>query len=350
MESESTKPFNEVPKRLLEQNRYVNYNMDQYNPNLAKQNNEFLNLGRDTSFARKEASLLETKTSREDKNESSDNDDRESSSPDQSFVAPRDQSLPANTKPFPRESFPKSTFGERPNFGDKPGFGERLGFGERANFGLPLHQQNSTFREAFVPPVPPVLSAREQSLPTNDFSNFQPYRPKRNQEFIKTERGKVMIFIDGSNLFYTAQMMGMEIDYLKLTEHLVGRDKLVRVNFYAGVDVENQSSSAWQYFMKRSGFKLYTKPLQYLPDGTRKANCDVEMAIDMLNMSNNFDTCVLVSGDGDLTYAVNNLVNKGKQVEVVGNKSNTNDNLIHAADRFIDLEQIRTQIQKCGKY
>jgi catecholate siderophore receptor len=81
-------------------------------------------------------------------------------------------------------------------------------------------------------------------------------------------------------------------------------------------------------------------------DGKQKANCDVEMAVDMINLANSFDTCILVSGDGDLTYAVNTLVNKGKQVEVYGNRYNTNEQLLNAADRFVDLESIRHLIQK----
>jgi uncharacterized LabA/DUF88 family protein len=189
--------------------------------------------------------------------------------------------------------------------------------------------------------------------PPNHFQNYDEapkfFKPKKQNEFIKTDRGKIMIFIDGSNLFYTAQMMGIEIDYLKLTETLVGRDKLIRVNFYAGIDTENQLSAGWQYFMKRSGFKMITKPLQCFADGNRKANCDVEMAVDMINLANSFDTAILVSGDGDLTYAVQTLVNKGKQVEVLGNKMNTNDGLIQACDRFIDLESIRYQITKLNK-
>jgi uncharacterized LabA/DUF88 family protein len=155
-----------------------------------------------------------------------------------------------------------------------------------------------------------------------------------------------MIFVDGSNLLYTAQMMGIDVDYLRLVDVLVGRDKLIRVNFYAGIDNENVTSVGWQTFMKRTGFKLTTKQVISYADGKQKANCDVEMAVDMINLASSYDTCILVSGDGDLTYAVNTLVNKGKQVEVYGNRYNTNEQLLNAADRFVDLESIRHLIQK----
>jgi uncharacterized LabA/DUF88 family protein len=166
------------------------------------------------------------------------------------------------------------------------------------------------------------------------------------RETLKTERGKIMIFIDGSNLFYTAQMMGIEMDYIRLVEQLILNNKLVRAYFYAGIDNVNTQSLNWQYFMRRTGFKMVTKQLQCFSDGNRKANCDVEIAVDMINLADSFDTAILVTGDGDLTYAVQTLVNKGKQVEIVGHRSNTNDTLINACDRFIDLENIREFITK----
>lgn len=169
---------------------------------------------------------------------------------------------------------------------------------------------------------------------------------KKPQEMLKTERGKVMMFIDGNNLFYTSQLMGIEIDYIHLVKVLVGNAKLVRAYFYAGIDYDHSTSMGWLYFMKRTGFKMVTKPLQTFVDGTKKANCDVELVVDMVNQSDHYDTAIVVSGDGDLTYAIQNVCHKGKQVEVVGYKGNTNDTLINAADRFVDLDSIKQQITK----
>ena len=207
----------------------------------------------------------------------------------------------------------------------------------------------------------PVVSM-ESSSTTTPVINVQPYQhpnhstphtvpshhfaKKKMQEFIQTDRGKIMIFVDGSNLFYTAQMMGIEIDYIKLVNVLVNRDKLIRANFYSGIDNDNMTSVGWKYFMKRTGFRMVTKQVVSYADGKAKANCDVEMAVDMINFASAFDTCILITGDGDLTYAVDTLVQQGKQVEVVGHKQNTKDTLIHSADRFIDLESIQHLIIK----
>ena len=170
----------------------------------------------------------------------------------------------------------------------------------------------------------------------------------RSYHKLKTDRGRIMVFIDGSNLFYTAQMMGIGIDYIKLIDALIEPksvdEKLIRVNFYAGIDVESEASIKWEHFMRRTGFKMVTKHLVTYPDGTRKANCDVEMAVDMVTLTDKYDTAILITGDGDLTSAVKYCVSRGVQVHLVGHKQTTNDSLLSEADRFIDLELLRPHI------
>jgi uncharacterized LabA/DUF88 family protein len=58
---------------------------------------------------------------------------------------------------------------------------------------------------------------------------------------------------------------------------------------------------------------------------------------------------VLVSGDGDLAYAVNAVSYQGVRVEVVSLRSMTSDQLINLADRYIDLESVKDQIKKTNR-
>ncbi len=162
-------------------------------------------------------------------------------------------------------------------------------------------------------------------------------------------RGRVAIFIDGSNLFYAALQLGVEIDYTKLLNRLTGSSRLLRSFFYTGVDRANEKQQGFLLWMRRNGYRVITKDLVQLPDGSKKANLDVEIAVDMLSLIGSYDTAVLVSGDGDLAYAVNSVSYKGVRVEVVSLRSMTSDSLINVADRYIDLEQIKEDIQKAPR-
>jgi uncharacterized LabA/DUF88 family protein len=66
----------------------------------------------------------------------------------------------------------------------------------------------------------------------------------------------------------------------------------------------------------------------------------------MMALVDSYDTAVLVSGDGDLAYAVNSVSYRGVRVEVVSLRSMTSDSLINVSDRYIDLEAIKEDIQK----
>jgi hypothetical protein len=98
--------------------------------------------------------------------------------------------------------------------------------------------------------------------------------------------------------------------------------------------------------MRRNGFRVIQKELKTFYDGSRKANLDVEIAVDMLSLAGRYDTAVLVSGDEDFVYAVNAVAYKGCRVEVAGFRSNTAPKLIDVADYFIDLGEIADRVRK----
>ena len=163
-------------------------------------------------------------------------------------------------------------------------------------------------------------------------------------------RGRVAIFIDGANLFYAALQLGIEIDYTKLLLRLTAGSKLLRAFFYTGFDRTNEKQQGFLLWMRRNGYRVVTKELVQLPDGSKKANLDVEIAVDLMTLAGSYDTAVLVSGDGDLAYAVNAVSYRGVRVEVVSLRSMTNDHLINVADCYIDLDSIKEEIQKPGNH
>jgi uncharacterized LabA/DUF88 family protein len=175
--------------------------------------------------------------------------------------------------------------------------------------------------------------------------NFERYPIFSPKQFLET-RGRVAIFIDGANLFYAAYQLGIEIDYLKLLCRLTDGARLLRCFFYTGTEPTNEKQQRFLLWMRRNGYRVVDKEVTQLPDGSKKADLDVEIAVDLMALADFYDTAVLVSGDGDLAYAVNAISYRGVRVELVSLRSMTSDDLLNLCDRYIDLESIKGDIQK----
>lgn len=211
--------------------------------------------------------------------------------------------------------------------------------------------KNSYHHQAEEPHLPTKIHIKNGSK-----HEVSRQREPRNDVSITNDlnRGRVAIFIDGANLFQAALQLGIEIDYLKLLCRLTAGSRLLRAFFYTGVDMSrptptrqrtNDKQQGFLFWMRRNGYRVVTKELQ-VTDNNKKPNLNVEIAVDMITLAPHYDTAVLVSGDGDLAYAVNAVSSTGVRVEVVSLRTMTNDCLIDVADYFIDLDSIKQYIQK----
>ena len=73
-------------------------------------------------------------------------------------------------------------------------------------------------------------------------------------------------------------------------------------------------------------------------DGSRKADWDMGMAMEILDVVNDVDVVVLGSGDGDFVPLVKRLQRMQKRVEVAAFRASTDEGLIAAADAFMGLD------------
>ncbi|MBW4507821.1 MAG: NYN domain-containing protein [Scytonematopsis contorta HA4267-MV1] len=170
--------------------------------------------------------------------------------------------------------------------------------------------------------------------------------PDENSQREITAGSRVAVFIDGANLFYAAMHLHIEVDYTKLLRCLAKERQLLRAYFYTAIDSTNDKQQGFILWMRRNGYRVVAKELIQFPDGSKKASLDVEIAVDMMTLAKHCDTLVLLSGDGDLAYAVDNVSYRGAQVEVVSLRSMTSDTLINVADCYTDLEYLKPEIQK----
>jgi uncharacterized LabA/DUF88 family protein len=147
----------------------------------------------------------------------------------------------------------------------------------------------------------------------------------------------VGVFVDVSNLFYSAKSAGVEVNYCRLLEHAVAGRDLIRASAYTGVDPDNPNQRKFIDFLRANGYKTICKDIHKYEGGRIKANLDIEIAVDIMLLSENLDVVVLVSGDGDFVRLVEAIQQKGVRCEVIGFGISTSNELIDVADKFIEI-------------
>jgi len=169
---------------------------------------------------------------------------------------------------------------------------------------------------------------------------------------------KLALFIDGANLYGAAKGLGFDIDYKRLLELFARKGVLVRAFYYTAVAEDQEFSPLRPLvdWLDYNGFSVVTKPLKEFTDaaGRRrvKGNMDIELAIDVMEMSACVDHVVIFSGDGDFRRMVEAVQRRGRRVSIVSTIRTSPpmvaDELRRQADNFIELDDIRTQIAREG--
>lgn len=163
-------------------------------------------------------------------------------------------------------------------------------------------------------------------------------------------REKIVLFIDGANLYATSKAIGIDIDYRRLLAEFQAKAYLLRAYYYTAL-VEDQEYSSIRPlidWLDYNGFTVVTKPAKEFTDSTGrrkiKGNMDIELTVDALDMAAHYDHMVLFSGDGDFTALVAALQRRGKRVTVVSTLSTPTpmiaDDLRRQADFFMDVADL----------
>lgn len=166
-------------------------------------------------------------------------------------------------------------------------------------------------------------------------------------------KGKILVMIDAANLESSVKDLGWWIDYLKL-RGLFQKQSLVEIRDYC-VHHNTENQNKFFSFLKNNGFVLITKPLKIIKEfniergDIRKANFDVEIAVDAIEMIDKFDTLILFSGDSDFDYLLQRLKMKGKATIVVSAKHHISKELIESSDKYVDLKKLKNFIIRKNK-
>jgi len=156
---------------------------------------------------------------------------------------------------------------------------------------------------------------------------------------------RVNVFIDTQNIYHSAKnLYGAKVDFKKLIDFLIGERKLIHA--FAYVIRSEFTPKEFDFFeaLISQGIHLRIKEIQIYPDGTKKADWDVGMAVDVVRFSDLADAIILVTGDSDFDYLVEYLQNRGKQVEIAGFGQTTSVKLKDLADFYYDLNELKDLI------
>lgn len=163
---------------------------------------------------------------------------------------------------------------------------------------------------------------------------------------------RIMIFIDGSNLYHSLKnhFGHTDLDIGKFCNKLLERRHLIRIYYYnakVGQPEEPErykhqqaffaSVNAIPYTELRLGRLVYNNWPSTPP---YEKGTDVQLATDMLThgFRNNYDVAILVAGDNDYVGAIQAVKDAGKHVEVsLFGKEGTSRQLRQVADRIIAI-------------
>ena len=157
------------------------------------------------------------------------------------------------------------------------------------------------------------------------------------------------MLVDESNVGSSVRTVGRGLDWIKLREFLAGENtgrELIEMVVYAGLppaipawQEERDKKNKFVYWLRSNGFMAVTKDGAPAEEGHYKANVDVMMAIDALELSLEMrpEVVILVTGDADFAYLATKLRRHGIRVEVASVAQNLGHILRAAANDVIDL-------------
>lgn len=169
--------------------------------------------------------------------------------------------------------------------------------------------------------------------------------------FSDMNKDRVMIFIDGRNLTYSAKHYGEDgvmLDMIKLKNQLSGEKSLIRSYWYDSIkpDSDNKREGFFD-FLRTHGYRVVVSESKGSDGGYEEKGSDIKLACEMLHMAHidAFDTAIMVSGDGDFAGAVRKVQDVGKKVKIATFDNHLSNNLNKASDATILLDDLVSQIR-----
>lgn len=167
-------------------------------------------------------------------------------------------------------------------------------------------------------------------------------------------QGRVSVFIDASNIYYSQKKLNWQVDFRKFLNYFKQETDLQEIYYYTARDLNSAKQTKFINFLEMIGYKIRSKKVKFIKDknktkardGFHKGNLDVELTMDMLETKDKYETLILLSGDSDFEPLLQLMKMKyRKRCLVMATKHSISLELIRCA-KYIDLKKLKMQIQK----
>jgi len=146
---------------------------------------------------------------------------------------------------------------------------------------------------------------------------------------------RVAVLVDGQNIWMSARARHAKPNYNKIMSAVNGRE-IVRALIY-NILPDGVDQSKFVYAMNNMGYEIKSKRPRPLPDGSFKADWDMQIAIDAIAISDKVDVMVILTGDTDFVPLVHALRSRGVKVEIMSFRETTGRELIDVADKYYEI-------------
>lgn len=149
----------------------------------------------------------------------------------------------------------------------------------------------------------------------------------------------IALFADVQNIYYTTrQAYSRQFNYRALWAQVSAMGSITHARAYA-IDRNDSKQAQFQSTLRQIGFDVRLKPFIQRSDGSSKGDWDVGITIDVMDLAQQVDIVVLVSGDGDFAILMDKIrYSYGVRGEVYGVSPLTADALVHSCDAFHPIE------------
>lgn len=156
---------------------------------------------------------------------------------------------------------------------------------------------------------------------------------------------KTVAFVDAANIIYGAKAERWFIDLKKLLGYLKDKYKISKTFFYYGKDSKNQKEERFLKRLKSFGYTLRVKEIKRYGRKT-KANCDVDLTMDVLLRMKEYKRAIILSGDGDFAPLLSYIISQRKRVVVIASPKRAAKEIKRiAGGEFVDFGSLRYLIE-----